>query len=128
MPRVLLVDDDLAEISAVKRVLARAGHQALLATNSVDAVSAAGRTSPALLVVSATTDGGQALANLLEDAAGSALPMVVLGESDAVPAGTAQVPRPIDPAQLADALAAALRAGPAPAQAPAPAADRKSVV
>ena len=33
MARILLLDDDIAEISAVKRVLARAGHQAVLATN-----------------------------------------------------------------------------------------------
>jgi hypothetical protein len=121
VPRVLIVDDDLAEISAVKRVLARAGHQSLLATNTVDAVSAAARTSPAILVVSATTDGGQALKKLVEEGAATTIPTVVLGESAGAPGGATQVPRPIDPAVLADALSAALRAGGAPS-APAPAA------
>jgi CheY-like chemotaxis protein len=122
VPRVLLVDDDLAQISAVKRVLARAGHQSLLATNAVDAVSAAARTSPAVVVVSATCDGGQALLRLGEDEAARALPMVVLGESPASPAGAAQLGRPIDPALLAEALAAALRAGGDPAKPSPPAA------
>ena len=97
MPRVLLVDDDLAEISAVKRVLARSGHQAVLATSADDALAAMVRMPPAALVVASTCEAGEALRRLAEDGAASALPFVVLGESPAAPPGAAQVARRAPP-------------------------------
>ena len=128
MPRVLIVDDDLAEISAVKRVLARAGHQAVLATSAADALATVGRMPPAALVVASSCEAGEALRRLAEDGAASVIPFVVLGESPAAPPGAAQVARPVDPAVLAEQLAAALgasapasdAAGTAPGPAPAP--------
>jgi len=114
VPRVLLVDDDIAEISAVKRVLARAGHQAVLATNASDALAALARSAPAAIVVASTCDGGEALRRFAENGAARALPIVVLGETPELPQGAAQVCRPVDPAQLAEQLAAALGTAPAP--------------
>jgi CheY-like chemotaxis protein len=133
VPRVLLVDDDIAEISAVKRVLARAGHQALLATNAADALGTIGRAPPAALVVASSCEGGEALRRLAEDGVAGALPLLVLGETPDAPAGAAQLARPVDPEQLAERLAAALggAASPAPPLAPPPAvapgpADRRA--
>ncbi len=127
MPRVLLVDDDIAEISAVKRVLARAGHTTVLATNAADALAAVARALPAAVVLASTCEGGEALRRFAEDDAARALPLVVLGETSAAPEGAAQAARPIDPAQLADLLAAALRTASPPeaveAAAPPPAAS-----
>jgi len=120
VPRVLLVDDDIAEISAVKRVLARAGHQAVLATNASDALAALARSAPAAIVVASTCEGGEALRRFAEDGAARALPIVVLGETSSAPHGATQVARPVDPTQLADLLAAALRAAPAPVAVDAP--------
>jgi CheY-like chemotaxis protein len=116
--RVLLVDDDIAEISAVKRVLARAGHQPVLATNGSDALASVAQARPDLLVVSATCDGGDALSRVVGEDDARGLPLLVLGESPAAPADAAQLARPVDPAQLAAqvtaALATAARAAPAP--------------
>ena len=123
MPRILLVDDDIAEISAVKRVLARAGHQPVLATNASDAMAAIGQAPPDLLVVGSTCENGEALAMAVRVASGEAgvAPMatVVLGEAPGTPEGAAVVPRPLDPAQLTEEVAKALR-GVTPAEPPAP--------
>ncbi len=113
MPRVLLVDDDIAEISAVKRVLARAGHQPVLATNSADALAALAQATPALLLVGAGCENGDALRQFADAEAARGIPMVVLGESDGAPAGAFQIARPIDPDQLATSVASALAALPA---------------
>ncbi|HEX9049638.1 MAG TPA: hypothetical protein VF841_03810, partial [Anaeromyxobacter sp.] len=110
MARVLLVDDDIAEISAVKRILARAGHQTLLATNTRDASQAIVQGAPDLLLVGATCEGGSALASLGEGELAPGVPVLVLGETPAAPADAPQVARPVDPAQLADLVAAALGA------------------
>ena len=61
MSRILLVDDDIAEISSVKRVLVRGGHQPALATNASDAQAAIAEAAPELLIVSATCENGEAL-------------------------------------------------------------------
>jgi CheY-like chemotaxis protein len=111
VPRVLLVDDDIAEISAVKRVLARAGHQALLATNASDALGTIGRAPPAAVVIASTCEGGEALRRIAEDAVAGALPILVLGETAEAPPGAAQLARPVDPGQLSERLAAALGGG-----------------
>jgi Domain of unknown function (DUF4388) len=110
--RVLLVNDDIAEISAVKRVLARAGHQPMLATNAQDALTAIQQAAPDLLVVGATCEGGDALQRIAAAEAARAIRLVVLGEGDGAPPGAATVARPIDPGLLADEVSASLAAGP----------------
>jgi CheY-like chemotaxis protein len=117
VPRVLLVNDDIAEISAVKRVLARAGHQAVLATSAADALAAVAQAAPAVVLVGASCDDGQAVRRFAESEIGRGIPMVVLGESAAAPEGAGLVPRPIDPEQLAAQVAAALAPAPASAAA-----------
>jgi len=123
VPRILLVDDDIAEISAVKRVLARAGHQPVLATNASDAMAAIGQAPPDLLVVGSTCENGEALAMAVRVASGEAgvapMPTVVLGEAPGTPEGAAVVRRPLDPAQLTEEVAKGLQ-GVAPAEPPAP--------
>ena len=101
MARVLLVDDDIAEISAVKRVLARAGHQPVLATNASDALASASQVTPDLLVVGSTCEGGDALRRIVGDDGARAIPLVVIGESGESPEAAVQVARPVDPTQLA---------------------------
>lgn len=118
MARILLVADDIAEISAVKRVLLRAGHQALLATNGADAAAALAREAPQAAIVSSTCDGGGGLElarRLAGEGATAQVPLLLLGESAEAPGAAVQLPRPVDPAQLADeisrALESAARAG-----------------
>jgi CheY-like chemotaxis protein len=122
--RILLVDDDIAEISAVKRVLGRLGHQPALATNLSDALAAIAQAAPDLILVGASCENGGApefTHRLSGEDATRAIPVVLLGEaSDAAPTAS-QLPRPIDPGVLAervqDLLASALRRA---AQAPTP--------
>jgi CheY-like chemotaxis protein len=122
--RILLVDDDIAEISAVKRVLTRAGHQPVLATNTNDALTAIDQQRPDLVIVGATCEGGQGIAltrKLDEDYVTAGIPVIVLGTAaDAAPAAV-QVPRPVDPAQLSEAVRGAVgeAAPPAPPAQPA---------
>ncbi|HTP49266.1 MAG TPA: DUF4388 domain-containing protein [Anaeromyxobacteraceae bacterium] len=115
MARVLLIDDDIAEISAVKRVLSRGGHQAVLATSIADALTLAEQERPAAAVISASCEngGGAGLARRLAEDQGR-LPVLVLGEEGEVPAGAVCIPRPLDPSQLAEELQAALKAAPQP--------------
>jgi len=111
--RVLLIDDDIAEISAVKRVLARGGHQAILATSIADAVALAEQERPAAAVLSAACEngGGADLARrLVEEAA--RLPVLVLGRDEEVPGGAVRIPRPLDPSQLQRELELALEKAP----------------
>ncbi len=128
MARVLLVDDDIAEISAVKRVLARDGHQPVLATNAADAIVALAQSAPAVLVVGASCENGDAVRRFAGAHAARGIPMVVLGETASAPEGATQIPRPVDPDQLASQVASALAAAAptiaaarAPARAGAPA-------
>jgi len=111
VPRILLVDDDIAEISAVKRVLARAGHQPALATNASDAQVAVEHERPDLLLVSATCEGGDALRlvhRLSEDPATVGIPLIVLGEAASLPEGARRLARPVDPEQLTAEVKAVL--------------------
>jgi CheY-like chemotaxis protein len=131
LARILLLDDDIAEISAVKRVLARTGHAAVLATNASDAQVVLGQAAPDLVLVGATTEGGEGLAftrRLVEEEETRALPVILLGAAEGLD-GVEALPRPLDAAVLAERIQAALRAGPtaragpaapAPARPPAP--------
>ena len=94
MARILLVDDDIAEISAVKRVLARAGHQAVLATNASDALAVVAQATPALALVAAACEGGEALALADRLATGDGaptIPLILLGTAEGIPQGAAQL-------------------------------------
>ncbi|HET6440323.1 MAG TPA: DUF4388 domain-containing protein [Anaeromyxobacter sp.] len=125
MSRILLVDDDIAEISAVKRVLARAGHQPGLATNASDATAAMSLEQPELIIVSSTCENGEALAlarSLRGDPSTASIPVLVLGEADDLPEGARRLSRPVDPEQLAAETKAALPAGDGIKLSPAPAA------
>ncbi|HSD19671.1 MAG TPA: hypothetical protein VLC54_06530, partial [Anaeromyxobacter sp.] len=124
MARILLVDDDIAEISAVKRVLVRAGHQAVLATNASDALAVVAQATPALALVAAACEGGEALALAHRLASGDGappVPLILLGHAEGIPEGAAQLARPVDPGQLAQevtaALARAIAAAPDPSRA-----------
>ncbi|HET6414366.1 MAG TPA: DUF4388 domain-containing protein [Anaeromyxobacter sp.] len=111
MSRVLLVDDDIAEISAVKRVLSRAGHQPVLATNASDAMAAIVQRRPDLLVISSTCESGEALAlarRLPGDPATDGVPLLVLGAADGLPEGARCLERPLDPELLAAEVKGAL--------------------
>ncbi|MFT3914408.1 MAG: DUF4388 domain-containing protein [Anaeromyxobacteraceae bacterium] len=122
MPRILLVDDDIAEISAVKRVLARSGHQPVLATNASDAMAAVNQLPPDLVIVGSTCENGEALAlanKLASGDAGTELRVIVLGEAPGSPPGAPILPRPVDPTQLAEEVARTL-ASARPAEPPSP--------
>lgn len=114
MPRrILLVDDHLAEISAVKRVVSRAGDQPVLATNASDAVASLEQALPDAVLLAPDCDSGEAAAlaqRLAADERTRCVPLVLLGAEVAGVAARA-VPRPVEPAALESALRAAL-AGP----------------
>ena len=116
MARLLLVDDDISEISAVKRVLSRSGLAPLLATNGPDAMASVGQARPDLLILGATCQGGEAVAvirRLDEDEATRDIPLIVLGEAAGLPDRAVQLPRPVDPAALAEQVRAFLANAPA---------------
>jgi hypothetical protein len=129
VPRILLVDDDIAEISTVKRALTRSGHQPLLATNTSDALAMISQAPPHLVVVGATCEGGAALAfvrRLTGDPATSGIPVILLGDvGDAAP-GAIQLSRPVDPAAFEEEVRVRLpsaKAAAPPASGPARAAS-----
>jgi CheY-like chemotaxis protein len=116
--RILLVDDDIAEISAVKRVLSRAGHQPVLATNTNDALTAVDYQRPDMVIIGATCEGGRGVAltrKLAEDEPTSGIPIVLLGTADDAAPTAAQLPRPVDAGQLAEHVKAAVGEGKPPA-------------
>ncbi len=105
MARLLLVDDDISEISAVKRVLSRSGLAPLLATTGSDALASVTQARPDLIILGATCQGGEALAaiaTLDDDAATRDIPLITLGEAAGAPARAIQLPRPVDPAGLSE--------------------------
>jgi DNA-binding NtrC family response regulator len=107
------VADDIAEISAVKRVLVRAGHQAVLATSAADAAAAVSKEPPQAAIISSTCEGGGGLElarRFAGDGATADVPLLLLGESGQAPPRAVQLSRPIDPGQLADELKRALEA------------------
>jgi CheY-like chemotaxis protein len=111
------VDDDIAEITAVKRALLRAGAQAQLATSAREALAAIAAERPVLVIVASDCEDGEALALARQLAAGEGtrdLPLLLLGEPDG-PAPARVIPRPVDAGKLAEDLAPLLDgARPAP--------------
>jgi len=119
--RVLLVDDDIAEISAVKRVLLREGAQAHLATNATDALAALAAERPALVLVAPDCENGEGLRlvrRLAADAATRDLPLLLLGAPDEEAPGKV-MSRPIDPGLLGEEVRRLLQPGTAVTAAPA---------
>lgn len=110
--RILVVDDDIAEISAVKRVLHGAGLQPMLATNSTDALASIEDAPPDAVVVAPACEngGGAALArDLAQRDATRAIPLILLGPVDGDGIVAAEVvARPIEAADLERAVRAAL--------------------
>jgi CheY-like chemotaxis protein len=121
--RILLVDDDIAEISAVKRVLLRAGHDPVLATNTSDALASIAETAPDVVLIATACESGEGAA-LARDLASGVLtlgvPLLLIGAS--VPDLDAPaLTHPVDAAALHEAVRSALasrRVRPAPAVPP----------
>ena len=101
------MDDDIAEISAVKRLLLRAGCQSVLATNASDARATASQQQIDAAIVAASCDGGEGLRLARELASGDRprpISLIILGEVADPPQGASIIPQPVDPTQLADEL------------------------
>src|SRR5450631_267648 len=115
MPRVLLIEDEIGAIAALKRALVRGGFEVSIATNVADAISSAENGRPDAVLVSRGLQGGntgdlpEALRALDPDR-----PIVVLGDSEDFDGPS--VPRPVDGGQLVELLRTILGEGaPAPA-------------
>ena len=113
---VLLVHDDIATIATVRRLLAREGHEVILATSVADALIAFGHHLPALMILAPGREGGRG--HLVLDELGQHPDMrlarvLLLGES--VPGSAAPVaPLPLDGSSFVEQVATVLRspAGP----------------
>ena len=119
--RILLVDDDIAEISAVKLALHQAGIQTTLATNSADALATIHEAAPEAVVLAPGCENGDgaALARELARQIGTRhIPLILLGAGDMDGIVAEVVPRPIQSVALERAVWAALgrkaTAAPAP--------------
>ena len=109
--RILLVDDDIAEIAAVKRVILRAGFHTLLATNSTDALAAVEEAAPEVVVVAPACESGEGALFARQLASRDAtrhIPVVLLGAAEMDGIAAEVLSRPIDPSALDAALRAAL--------------------
>ncbi|MFZ5470238.1 MAG: DUF4388 domain-containing protein [Myxococcota bacterium] len=95
---ILLVHDDIAAIAALRRLLAREGHEVVLATSAADAVIAFGHYLPALIILSPAVEGGRGqvvLEELAQHPDAQLARVLLLGES--VPGfGAPVVPLPLD--------------------------------
>ena len=95
---VLLVHDDIATIAAVRRLLAREGHEVLLATSAADALIAYGHHLPSLVVLAPSVESGRGhvvLDELAQLPDGRLARVLLLGEP--IPGYAAPVaPLPLD--------------------------------
>src|SRR5215218_8577534 len=95
---VLLVHDDIAIIAAVRRLLAREGHEVILATSAADALIAYGHHLPALLVLAPSVESGRGhvvLDELAQHPDGRLARVLLLG--GAIPGyGAPVAPLPLD--------------------------------
>ena len=108
------MDDDIAEISAVKRVLQNAGLQPTLATNSTDALGAIEGAAPDLVVLAPSCENGDGAALARELATRDAtrqIPLILLGPGDVEGVPAEIIPRPIEWSALERAVRAALDRG-----------------
>ncbi len=103
---LLLVDDDLATIAQVKRLLAREGYEMVLATNAADAVIAWGHHLPPLVLISPKVESDRGRV-VLEELRGhpdaQLLHVLLLGET--IPGfGYPVAPLPLDPETFAQTV------------------------
>lgn len=103
---LLLVDDDLATIAQVKRVLAREGYEMVLATNAADAVIAWGHHLPPLVLISPKVEsdrGRIVLEELRSHPDAQLLHVLLLGET--IPGfGYPVAALPLDPETFAQTV------------------------
>ncbi len=96
---LLLVDDDLATIAQVKRLLAREGYEFVLATNAADAIIAWSHHLPKLVLISPHVEsdrGRVVLEELRQHPEAQLLHVLLLGET--IPGfGYPVAPLPLDP-------------------------------
>ena len=81
--RILLIDDDIASVSAARRVLTEAGFDPILATNAADAEIALEHDDPQMVVLALATAGGSGLEicqSIRSEAADPALPILLVGD------------------------------------------------
>jgi len=108
--RILLLDDDIAQIAAVKRVLLKEGYQPLLATNGSDLRAQLAKARPELLLVATDCEGQEGLlvARELSSAEETCdIPIVLIGEGE-VAGAVASLAKPIEAAALVEAVTDAL--------------------
>ena len=103
---LLLVDDDLATIAQVKRLLAREGYEMVLATNAADAIIAWGHHLPPLVMISPKVESDRGRV-VLEELRGhpdaKLLHVLLLGET--IPGfGYPVAPLPLDPETFAQTV------------------------
>jgi DNA-binding response OmpR family regulator len=111
--RILLVHDDLAEIAAVRRALAAAGDEVLLATNASDALAALGAERPDAVLLAPECDGGDGAAVGRE--VGGATPLILIGGEGAT---AYRVRRPLEADEVRAVVASAVRSAPTPTSIP----------
>ncbi len=103
---LLLVDDDLATIAQVKRLLAREGYEMVLATNAADAIIAWGHHLPPLVLISPKVEsdrGRVVLEELRQHPDAQLLHVLLLGET--IPGfGYPVAPLPLDPETFAQTV------------------------
>ncbi len=103
---LLLVDDDLATIAQVKRLLAREGYEMVLATNAADAVIAWGHHLPPLVLISPKVEsdrGRIVLEELRQHPDAQLLHVLLLGET--IPGfGYPVAALPLDPETFAQTV------------------------
>jgi hypothetical protein len=103
---LLLVDDDLATIAQVKRLLGREGYEVVLATNAADAVIAWGHHLPPLVLISPKVEsdrGRVVLEELRSHPDAQLLHVLLLGET--IPGfGYPVAPLPLEPESFAQTV------------------------
>jgi len=83
--RILVIDDDLASVSAAKRLLNGAGYEVLVASNAADAEVELEHDDPVLVILSLATDGHSGLeicASIRDLAKDPMLPVLMIGSGD----------------------------------------------
>jgi CheY-like chemotaxis protein len=82
---LLLVDDDVASLETMSRILEAAGWRTILAHNGVEALAVLGRTRPAAIIldlIMPEMDGFEFLQRLREDRHLKSIPVIVMSGKD----------------------------------------------
>ncbi|MGQ0506146.1 MAG: hypothetical protein ACT4TC_12605, partial [Myxococcaceae bacterium] len=99
---ILLVHDDIATIAVIRRLLAKDGHEVVLATSAADAVIGFGHHLPSLMILAPAVEGGRgsvALEEIQQHPDAGLLRVLLLGET--LPGFSAPViPLPLDGAMF----------------------------